>query len=163
MIYCYRTNHPQRLWLNTVPVTLLLLRVFEKSVTWELYVWAVLTQSLTWSESGGAWSWGGGDAEAARAFYVPLHLPVNLGLSTWSPFLGLNLGLFTPWWLQRFSVFWIELAKHLLITFHKTLYHWQMYSLLIKGYVRLILVSVGKYSNVIHHKRKIIFWAQIEK
>lgn len=67
MIYCYLTNHPQRLWLKTVPVTLLSLRVFEEPVTWELYVWAVLTESLLWLESGGAWSWGGGDAEAAGA------------------------------------------------------------------------------------------------
>lgn len=62
---------------------------------WELYVWAVLTQVS--HVVGVRWCWGGGDAEAAGAFCVSIRLPVNSGFSTWSSFLGLNLGFLTPW------------------------------------------------------------------
>ena len=47
--------------------------------------------------------------------------------------------------------------------FDKTLYHCQIYSPVTKGHVRLILLSVGKYSNIISSKRKFIFWGQMSE
>lgn len=68
MIYCYRTNHPQRLWLKTSTIIVLSLRVFEESVIWELLGWVALMRVSHVVEGQMVSGAGVGGAEAAGGF-----------------------------------------------------------------------------------------------